>query len=375
MGIKERLLSAPAGIEAEHKPRVEFDGRTGFVQTGPMDRAPQPAEYEAILLDAGLDPKSVRIIGNPRISRWQRWDGQWLESYRFQVGPATVATPEDLIGIINGYKPHEPKNLGTGVFNFQASDLQIGKCDNGGSSGIIDAYLASVERAVKIYKARRKSESLGIAHLMYPGDCLEGNQSQAGKNMWRTDLTITEQMRVFRRLMLFTVEQFAPLCDELLLDVVNGNHDDAQREPVKTRPDDGHATEQAIALSDALELNKNAFGHVQVRVPDIDRSFMTVPVGDSVFTILHGHQFRRGKAMVWWQEQAFHGQNPAGAHFLIHGHYHTFEVETTANRTRIASSTFDGGSNYYRDMHGSESKRGGLTYITRAGEMSELTPV
>ena len=66
--------------------------------------------------------------------------------------------------------------------------------------------------------------------------------------------------------MFHTVETFAPLANRIYLDVVNGNHDQAQREQ-NTYPGDGWATEQAIEVSDRLGDNPTSFGHCEVHVP------------------------------------------------------------------------------------------------------------
>jgi predicted phosphodiesterase len=205
-----------------------------------------------------------------------------------------------------------------------------------------------------------------------PGDCIEGNQSQAQKNLWLTSETITEQTRVYRRLLMQTVAELAPLVDQVYLDVVNGNHDESQRSQ-NTFPGDGWATECATAVADALKLNPSSFGHVTVRVPDQWRGCMTVPVGDTVVTVIHGHQFRPTQGMKWWSEQALHNQPPGAAHILQHGHYHSWQVETTEHRTRIQSSTFDGGSDWYRDTHGATNRRGALVYLLRSGEVSRMS--
>ena len=106
--------------------------------------------------------------------------------------------------------------------------------------------------------------------------------------MWRTELTITEQYRLFRRLMMYAIDSFQPLVERLEVDVVNGNHDDVQRFQ-NTRADDGHATESAIALADALLLNPAVYGSVKIFVPNKDESMVTREIGSSIFTHLHGH--------------------------------------------------------------------------------------
>ena len=44
-------------------------------------------------------------------------------------------------------------------------------------------------------------------------------------------------------------------------------------------------------------------------------------------------------------------------------------------RTIMGSPTFDCGSDYFRDAHGAESKRGGLVYLLRGGDVSQLSVV
>jgi hypothetical protein len=368
-------LQQPTAKEAEYRPNTKFDGQTGFIQTGPLESEPTS---HAELLDffgynkPGDDP--VRIVGNPHVSRWQVYDGRWLSAYKFALEPVHDSRVEDLYALIRKHRAHKPVGAGSSVFNFQAGDLQLGKADEGGSDRIVDTYLRSVDGAKAELKRLRKHRNVGTVNLMFPGDCLEGNQSQGGRNMWRTDLTITEQIRVFRRLLMHTVSEFAPLTDELLVRVVNGNHDEVQRFQ-QTRPDDGHATEAAIAVSDAIALNGGAYGHVTVEVPPLDQGYMTVAAGDTVFTITHGHQWRRNGAMQWWSGHAFNGGNPGAAHVLAHGHWHAWEVETTANRTRVCGATFEGASKWFQENTGGTAAKGGLVYTTSAGAVSDLTLV
>lgn len=373
-GIAEQLAAQPVADEPTHQARTEFDGQTGYVQTAPAESA--PADYDELLRFFGYDPAEVEIVGDPRVSRWQTYDERWLSSYRFHIRKRgnDQDTAEAILARIQNRKPRSTvPGGGPAVFNFQASDLQLGKVDNGGTDGIIERYLQAVDTAYLEYRSLRARRNIGTVHLMFPGDCLEGNQSQSGRNMWRTDLTITDQLTVFEELLYRTIDAFRDDAAEILVDVVNGNHDEAQRFQ-NTRPGDGWATKAATSVSKGLARNEPAYGHVTVRVPDPERGYMTVPAGDTVFTIAHGHQWRRSSdgAMKWWAEQTFHGQNPGGAQLLVHGHYHTFELEATQNRMRICSPSLDGGSNWYRERTGAESRRGALIYVTRAGEISDL---
>lgn len=381
MSLEDEYLATPTANEPEYKPKTEFDGTAGFIETGTVDDSFNPDDLSSILTKFGYDPTKVRIIGTARVARWEQFSikgggARWLSSYRFNIGPVVNNTTNDLDALIKGAKKRhsDVKASGSYWFVFQAGDHQLGKRSAAGSTEqIVERYVESVERAKAELKQSKRHGIAGM-QISFPGDCLEGNQSQSGRNMWLTQETITEQTRILRRLMFHTLEQFAPLVDTVYLDVVNGNHDQAQRFQ-NTYPGDGWATEAAISVSDALKLNEAAFGHVEVRVPPKWQGYMTVPVGDTTVTVIHGHQWRSGQAFKWWSGQALNGHPAGGSQILQNGHYHSFEVETNAQRTRIASPTFDCGSEWYTEKNGATSKRGGLIYLLKSGEMSRLSCV
>lgn len=375
MSLRDEFMRQPELPEEQqkHTPKFEFDGSAGYVTTGALPADAQPPEFDDLLRTHGYDPTRFRIVGTVQVRRWQNYHGDWLAYHRFNFVAADSGPAHELEALILAAKEHAVSgSVGPHWFVFQAADLQIGKRSRDGSTEqIIDQYVAAVEAAVAEYRYAKRLGVEGIQVSM-PGDCIEGNQSQSGRNLWLTQETITEQTRIFRRLIMYTVEQLAPLTDRLYIDVVNGNHDEAQRIQ-NTYPGNGWATESAIAVADALALNPTAFSHVTVRTPDKWSSQMTVPVGDTVVTVAHGHQWTRAGAMGWWQRQAFNGQPPAGAHILQHGHWHSFALEQTGGRTRICSPALDCGSDWFRDKNGASTSPGALAYLIRAGEPSRIT--
>lgn len=365
-----------SAVEPKYAPHTEYDGSAGHIQTGPMRADEQPADFTELLEQFGYDPAKVRIVGHPRTSRWQRYDGEWLCAHRFHLAPVGPGSADDLAAlVVKARKASRDKTTaGDYWLVFQAGDLQLGKRSSGGSTElIVDTYIRSVEAAKDEYKRLKRHGIAGIQICM-PGDCIEGVTSQSSRNIWLTQETVTEQTRILRRLMFHTVETFAPLADVVYLDVVNGNHDDSQRHQ-NSYPGDGWGTETAIAVSDALKLNPAAFGHVQVRTPDKWKGNMTVSVGDSIVTVVHGHQWRNGKAFDWWASQAVNNQPAGGSQILQSGHWHTWELKTNAERTHIGSPTFDGGSDWLTEKTGAKSKRGALVYLLRSGEISCLSLV
>ncbi len=340
------LAAQPTAEEEKYTPFTEWDGTSGFIQTGGIREDTTP-DFTGILKEFGYDPGKVRIVGHPRISRWQQraacreWSEQhqsyvrngkfetvWLCAYRFHLAPISTTDTLDLEALVRGAKraPARSSTADGFWFVFQAGDLQLGKRSRDGSTAeIVDRYVQSVEAAKAELKACKRL-GLGGVQVSMPGDCLEGNQSQSGRNLWLTQETITEQTRILRRLMLFTIDELSPLVNKLYLDVVNGNHDEAQRQQ-STYPGDGWATEQAIAISDALKLNKSAYGHVEVRVPEKWSGMMTVPVGDTAVCVVHGHQWRPNQAWKWWADQAVNHQPAGGAQVMQNGHHHAWGIE------------------------------------------------
>lgn len=384
MSLADRVLDQPSPDEPKYTPRTEFDGRSGFIQTGPLRE--QPADYTAILTQFGYDPATVAIVGHPRIAKWEQrsqvrdefgkrtgeFETIWLSSYRFHIAPIETTATHDLEAVLSRARAGRRPGNGPHWLVFQAGDLQIGKRSRDGSTEqIIERYVQSVE-AARCEFAELKRHGIEGIQVSLPGDCIEGNQSQRGQNLWLTQETITEQTRILRRLVMHTVEQFAPLTERVFIDVINGNHDQAQRQQ-NTYPGDGWATEAAIGVSDALKLNPLAFGHIEVRVPEKWSGSMTVPVGDTVVTLAHGHQWRRDKAFDWWAGQAIGNHSPGAAQILQHGHWHEWMVRSNADRTVIGSPTFDCGSDWYRETRGGTSRRGAAVYLLRAGEVSRMT--
>ena len=192
MSIAESLeaLKQPTSKEVAYTPKTEFDGQSGFIQTGPLSDAPK--KHEEILELFGYDPKEVQIVGNPRVSRWQTYDERWLSAYKFQLAPVAKTSIDELVKLVGRKRAHKPVgSTGAGVFNLQAGDQQWGKSDGDGVEGTLARYMDSIDEAVKEHKRLRKVRNVGGINLMFPGDCVEGVVSQKGANILRTTLTLT----------------------------------------------------------------------------------------------------------------------------------------------------------------------------------------
>jgi predicted phosphodiesterase len=391
VALADEYNEYPAVEEQPWVPRVEFDGTDGYVQTGPLPVATDiPEVVHGILADIGYDPTTLHIGRTLKASHWQQsralrdeeghktgeYETVWMHAVKVEILLGPHADPADIAAIITRTRKHTPTEAtGPNWFVFQAADQQLGKISRDGSTEqIIERYVESVEGAKREFKSLKRLGIEGIQICM-PGDCIEGNQSQNGRNMRLTKETVPEQLRILHRLMFYTVETLAPLVDRVYLDVVNGNHDESDRR-LNSYPGDGWATEAATMIADMLELKPEAFGHVEVRVPDKWNSCMTVPVGDTVVCVAHGHKWRRPeRAFTWWAEQAVANEPAGAAQILQHGHYHTWQIRQSQTKTVIGAPTYDCGSDWFRETHGESSRRGGLVYLLNAGNVSRMSVI
>lgn len=285
--------------------------------------------------------------------------GAW--SYQFRIEPINLrhSKVDDLIKLINRKPTTRKETTNDEVFVFALGDSQLGKPDGDGTSGIITAWQEG------LVTARNRWTKLGRPRVLIAGlgDHLEGNQSQGGRNFFRSDLTVTEQLRVFRRMLLATIDSFieAPRID---VGIVNGNHDDVQRFQT-TNPSDGHATESAIAVSEGLALNPARYGHVHIYVPEKDNDHLVLECGGTNFVLIHGHQFSRGKAMEWWEKQTFNNHPAGHGHILIHGHEHEFQISSRRDRLVITTPALESESTWFKQKQGAVGRRGALIFTTQ----------
>jgi hypothetical protein len=178
----EDLLASPSAEDVKYVPRTEFDGVSGYVQTGPLTQA--PADHSELLKSFGYDPDVVHIVGHPRVSKWQQrarirgtseYETTWLSAFKFQIATKqAISRTADLEGIATprpGTGPH--------WMVFQAGDLQLGKRSRDGSTEkIVERYFQSLQDSVQEFKALKRHGIEGI-QISMPGDMCEGNQSQA----------------------------------------------------------------------------------------------------------------------------------------------------------------------------------------------------
>lgn len=389
MSLKDEL--AKLGEDNQHKrvqksipkgwePTVEYDATGGTLTSTPRTVGDEP-DHAELLAEFELDPQKWRIT-NLRRSKWQRWDGEWLESFKATFVPKTGTSKvpvDDLLEMVAKWKPQNGKKKATEpksddlAYVVVLSDTQVGKIDGGGSEEIIQNVLYKTDLAVvRLQELRKAGRQISTVYLPQLGDCIEGMNSQGGKHIWRTDLDLTSQIRIYRRLLAHMVRTFAPHADRIVVPAIPGNHDEAVRvgNSMATTYTDSFALDAASAVADALADHPD-FKHVSFVFPKYDTLTVTLDINGTVVGFAHGHQCR-GKAVDWWKNMA-HGQQEIGeASLLITGHYHHLKVEQTGAKTWIQAPSLDGGSTWFSNSTGQSAPSGMLTLLVGNGRWDDL---
>jgi hypothetical protein len=354
---------------AQWVPGMDLGQDDGEVRTIPRyvgDEVDEPGDAE-LMTELGVDPEKWEIIAR-RESRWQQIEGgKFLRAYRISVrrrssrtGDLSVESMNEILAASYGHTwRRDPAVSDNRVYVVPVGDLQVGKIDGGGTAALIDRF------AVMTEQVRMRLLEAGGAHrvvLPWLGDCIEGVVSQGGRLATRLDISVTEQVRVYRRLMLHQVAAFAPLADHLIVPVLPGNHDENYRmvdQPVT----DSWAIEGASAVQDALVMS-GRYENVSFLYPEDEELVVTLNVGTDeqpyVLGFTHGHLARQPNAAIgWWEKQSFGRQHGGSADIMFTGHFHHLRVEGTGGgRTWIQIPQLDGGSNWFRRSSGANEPAG-----------------
>lgn len=355
------------------RPRMEIDSDGGFLVSTPRPAGQMPDAAEILNeFDLDADAWSVESL---RKSRWQNHAGDWLEAYRVTLKPYQTSSILDidldqLVSEISKWKPSKAhkKINGELAFVFAPSDQQIGKkSGDNGTAESVEKILIGTEKAVNRLKELRKiGRNIGTVVIALPGDHVEGNVSQSGKLQSQavSDLGLTEQTRVARRLLLAQIKAFAPLCERLIVPVVNGNHDEVTRQVIAD-PADGWNVEIASAVQDACAENDN-LSHVEFRFPEKTHQTLAVDINGTMLGLFHGHQAGRDVTKYLASQAA--GQTALGmCDVWISGHYHNYKSMDIGHRFWVQAPTTDPGSAWFRDRHGMDSPSGVLTMVIGEG--------
>ncbi|MGW8743577.1 hypothetical protein [Streptomyces sp. NPDC055794] len=386
--LLDDLLSAPTAPplparqvdpDSDFTRQIEVSGDAAEVTVrGPEGIDPQSTAAD-VLRAHQLDPAEWEVTGF-RSSEWTMASGEPGVSARFSFGrrKATAADEaqldiNELLQVFDEAPGFVPLQLdGEYTYIVALGDMQFGKIDGDGYAGTLKRAIECIDKAASLLEVYRSRFEIEHVHLAWLGDHVEGFVSQGGANTWRTGLTLTEQIRLTRRLMAHAIIKFAPQVARLTVAAVPGNHGEAVRPNGKgvTRYDDSHDTDALISVSEALGWAGEEFAHVEVYVPDTDELTVVVDCSGTVVAHAHGHQWKVGKHFDWWRGQAFDKTSAMHtADLLLAGHLHHEHVATDGPRTFVQVPAMESESTWWRHRTGTRGAPGLMVLVTKSGEV------
>jgi hypothetical protein len=353
---------------AQWVPGMDLGTDDGEVRTVPRwvgDGLSEPGDAD-LMREVGVNPEDWEIIAR-RESRWQQYEnGPWLRAYRISVRRTSRRTGDLPVEVMTEILKNNYGAITTGaplhgndVFVVPVGDLQVGKIDGGGTEALIDRFGHMTEKVRQRLAREGHTRRLVLPWL---GDCIEGIVSQGGRLATRLDVSVTEQVRIYRRLMLHQIATLAPYAEHVIIPVVPGNHDETTRQ-FATDTLDSWAIEGASAVQDALVLS-GKYPHVTFLYPQPEELVVTLNVGTDerpwLLAFTHGHLAgSQVRSLEWWKAQAFGRQHGGAADMLFSAHFHNLRMQMAGGgRTWIQIPSLDGGSNWFRRTRGEDETAG-----------------
>ena len=212
----------PVRSKSDVRPGVEFDGTDGTAVTPGF--LTEPENFDEFLIDAGYDPSTIEVIPPMRTSRWQRYDGSWLTSYRFHFRKKTsvVNLPLLLAEAKKRVKPKPITSPGNRALVVLWSDLQLGKVDHrGGFTEALERIYLMQSRLEATVK-REKPDRIVFVDC---GDTVEGFDNKASANQLQSnDLSIMDQVDLATTYAWQTLKMLAALVPDITYASVGSNH-------------------------------------------------------------------------------------------------------------------------------------------------------
>ena len=371
----ENLSPAPkVVVPKDFRPGVEFDGSTGTATTEGLQGQPN---FDDFLRERGYDPAEYEVIGNTvRTSQWQRYDGEWLTSYRFQFRKRTLGADLPLL-LAEAKKKIKITKLPKAEDKALVvlwSDLQVGKVDyRGGSDKLIERVELTKIRLKSLIREQKPNKVI-FADL---GDTIEGFSNTADMaQLQSNDLSIMEQVDLSITFAYDTIRSIYELVPDITYASVGSNHCQWRvgKQQVGKGTDDWaiFIGRQLARLAQAQDLN------IRFLEPQPwDESLAIDVFGDQfhVLGVVHGHQAggRPENVPDWWRKQSFGKQPVSDATLLVHGHWHHLRITELGStpqghsRFLISASTLDNGSNWFRKVSGEDSVPGLVTFVLERG--------
>ena len=348
----------------DFRPGVEFDGSEGTATT---EGLPEQPNFDDFLLERGYSPDEYEIVGTPRTSQWQRYDGDWLTSYRFTFRKRAMNV--DLPALFASARKTKPPVVKVKAkekaLSVCPADLQVGKAkgSRGGTPELIERVFASYDAIEKQMK-----QGYERIYILDMGDIIESFSSKAQYNQLESnDLSPMQQTDLAASLMYELIKR-ATKYASVTYGSVASNH--CQNRFMGQQVGKPGVDDWGIVILQQLRRLTTEVGlDVDYLIPQPDDEGFAFKYGVNVIGAVHGHQASRPAGVKkWWEAATFGNQWASAVDVLISAHFHHLALEELGQRDDGKGSKFwiqcptsDAGSDWYRRTAGQDSTTGILT--------------
>lgn len=387
MDVKPQPLQPNFAPAEEEYQSIEWAGNEGILKTGRIEHELSGISHEAVLEMFGHDPNKVEIDKVLRESHKQYWSRDleqmlWKHTYWFGVKKKTEQITEEVVDPVALLKElntppvkKEKLNLtGTpSTFVLDWADWQYAKLEGGGTAGLIErlnsAFDAAVERINELRSIGRKLDELVI---FGGGDMVEGcviypNQS------YEIDGNRRQQVRGVAAIIIQALLKLAPMFESVKVVAIPGNHGEHRINGNRTTIGDNDDLLVFEIAQVACESNP-ALSHVKFEIAEKEIS-VTTEVRGWTYGITHGDVFGKGSGMGvrnkvfnWFRTMAANRHPVGKSDVLLTHHFHHDAMEDWGATLWVQSPTMDGGSHYFREATGHDTKPGMNSWVVTETE-------
>jgi len=370
-------LSEAAGDHQE----VIWNGDKGELRTGSLEADINGMGHEEILRMFGHDPEKVEIstvIWEKHRQYFSRDLNKmlWKHSYSFGLvkkHEKVTAEIVDAVALMNSIqvnsRPVAAQNGGIqSTFCLDWADWQMAKLEGGGSAGLIERLQQAFDAAEeRVNELRTIGRALNELVIFGGGDMVEGcviypNQSYEIDDHRRGQIKNTVAM------IIKGIKQLAPHFDTVRVVVVPGNHGEHRINGNRTTIGDN----DDLLVFEMAQLgieSDPAFKHVSFEIADREIS-ITTKVQGWTYGLTHGDVYGktggtgiRNKVFNWFKTMAGNRHAIGMSDVLLTHHFHHDAMEDWGATLWVQNPTMDGGSHYFKEATGHDTKPGMNSWV------------
>lgn len=324
---------------------------------------------DIVLSPYGLSHKDMRVRG---ATVRDEASGSWVRLVRDDTEEAQDLIEQfDGLEMLNSFERPTGVSVGTGpgAFVISVNDWQAGKGEGGGTPALIERIKQSVANTiVRVNELRSVGRDLGTLVIIGGGDIIEGCFIYANQS-FGIDRNHSEQVFEAYRLILWLIDQLAPMFEDVVVLATKGNHGENRSKGAKTTPRDNYDTMIFRQVQVATERDP-ALQHVRYVICDPDMEYVYTDVAGWTLGTTHGDVFGKFvpgqtkmlKAWEWWKRMAT-GRQRIHMDVLVTHHFHHEEKADWGGALWVQTRAQDGGSAYFEQFSGQYSESGMLSFV------------